>query len=71
MTTYAYPNFKTKKELKAAVAKGQHVTLIEKTPFGDREIRSGTHAVSGPHFPEPHKWYAQVNVENGVAVKVV
>ena len=26
--------------------------------------------VEGPHFPQPHKWYAQVFVENGVVKEV-
>jgi hypothetical protein len=31
---------------------------------------NGEENVEGPHFPQPHKWYAQVVVENGIVVKV-
>jgi hypothetical protein len=31
---------------------------------------SGTACVEGPHYPEPHKWYAQVTIEKGEVVKV-
>ena len=31
---------------------------------------NGTAYVEGPHYPEPHKWYAKVEVKDGVIVKV-
>ena len=31
---------------------------------------NGTEFVEGPHYPEPHKWYAQVTVKDGIVVKV-
>lgn len=31
---------------------------------------NGTEYVEGPHFPEPHRWYAQVEVKNGIVVGV-
>lgn len=33
-------------------------------------IHNGTETVEGPHFPEPHRWYAQVEVKNGIVVGV-
>lgn len=68
---YVSPNFKTKKALKEAVAAGKIVTIYQPGPFGGREPHSAKGvAVEGPHYPEPHKWYAQVDVENGQVVKV-
>lgn len=32
--------------------------------------RDGTIYVEGPHYPEPHKWYAQCEARNGQIVKV-
>jgi hypothetical protein len=68
---YVDPNFKTKKALKDAVASGQQVILFSNSVFPEStENRKGA-AVEGPHFPEPHKWYAQVDTdETGKVVKV-
>lgn len=67
---YTHTNFKTKKALKEAVAKGEKVTYYQPGPFGGNEIRDGQIAVEGPHYPEPHKWYAECTVKDGVIVKV-
>ncbi len=65
---YVSPNFKTKKALKEAVAGGQVVSVYSPGPFPCPE--NGSIAVEGPHFPEPHRWYASVTVRNGIVVKV-
>jgi len=31
---------------------------------------NGTVYLEGPHFPEPHKWYAECIVKDGIVVKV-
>jgi len=31
---------------------------------------NGTIALEGPHYPEPHRWYATGYMENGSLVKV-
>lgn len=67
---YTDRNFKTKKELKEAVARGEQVTYFQPGPFGGNEKQDGTIAVEGPHFPEPHRWYAQCTVQDGRIVKV-
>mgnify|MGYP003347318056 CR=1 FL=1 len=33
-------------------------------------IYYGTAFLEGPHYPEPHRWYAQVEVRDGVVIKV-
>ena len=66
---YTERNFKSKKELKEAVAKGEKVGVYSPGPFPcptDGEI-----SVEGPHFPKPHSWYARVRVENGYVTKVL
>lgn len=67
---YVSPNFKSKKDLKAAVAAGREVTIFQPGPFGGNEPSSGTIAVEGPHYPAAHSWYAQVTLEAGKVVKV-
>jgi len=65
---YVSPNFKTKKALKEAVAKGEKVTVF--SPGLGTPKRNGVEYVEGPHYPEPHRWYAEVTIENGYVVKV-
>lgn len=67
---YTQPNFKTKKALKEAVAAGQPVTIFQPGPFGGKELRDGTTTAEGPHYPEPHKWYAELTIANGLVVGV-
>lgn len=66
---YVDPNFKTKKALKEAVAKGERVSVYSPGPFGCK--LNGTEYIEGPHYPEPHRWYASVEVKDGYVVKVV
>jgi hypothetical protein len=66
---YVNPNYKTKKDLKEAVANGRIVTVFSPGPFPANQ--NGRVAIEGPHFPEPHRWYAQVNVVDGKVVKVI
>ena len=68
---YTSKNFKTKKALKEAVANGERVTVFQPGPFGGNEPRDGKVFVEGPHYPEPHKWYAECTLKDGVVVKVV
>ena len=65
---YTVINFKSKKEFKEAVARGQSVRLY--TPGLGYPKENGTEFVEGPHYPEPHRWYAQVEMKDGVVVKV-
>lgn len=67
---YCDRNFKTKKALKEAVAKGEKVGVFQPGPFGDEPIRDQEYSVEGPHYPQPHSWYARVTIKGGVIVKV-
>lgn len=65
---YTRINFKSKTALKKAVADGQEVTLFAPglgTPNND-----GCETVCGPHYPRPHKWYAEVIMKDGKVIKV-
>lgn len=66
---YVQGNPKTKKQLKDMVQNGQRPEVFQPGPFGP-EVKDGTVYLEGPHYPEPHKWYAQGVVENGRLVKV-
>lgn len=70
MSMYTDINFKTKKALKEAVASGKEVTYYQPGPFGGNEPQNGTIYVEGPHYPEPHRWYAKCEAKNGLIVSV-
>jgi len=67
--TYVSPNFPTKKALKEAIAEGKPIDVYEPGSFGSVPL-NGTVYLEGPHFPKPHKWYAQGTMENGKLIKV-
>lgn len=68
---YTHHNFRTKKALKDAIANGERVTVFQPGPFGEGvELTEGTVYLEGPHYPEPHKWYAKGVLKEGVLVKV-
>lgn len=68
---YTDINFKTKKALKEAVAKGEKIRVYQpNNMFGTPPKRDGEVSVEGPHYPQPHSWYARVTLENGVIVRV-
>lgn len=67
--SYVDPNYPTKKAFKEAVAAG----TIHRTynPSGMFPVKkNGRDVVEGPHYPRPHSWYAEVEVVDGVVVKV-
>lgn len=65
---YVNPNFKTKKALKEALAKGESVEVFSPGPFPCP--KSGRVSLEGPHYPAAHTWYAEATVEDGRVVKV-
>ena len=71
---YCEQNFKTKKQLREAIANGVQVGVFQPNDmFGKTEkIQVGKHrvCVEGPHYPAPHTWYAGVELVDGVVVKV-
>ena len=64
---YSVENFKSKKLLKAAVA-DHDVEVFQPGPFGPT-VRDGRVSIEGPHYPEPHRWYASATVKGGVIPK--
>jgi len=65
---YTSINFKTKKAFKEAVANGEKITLFS-PGLGSPKV-NGLDYVEGPQYPEPHKWYAEVEVKGGIVVTV-
>lgn len=67
---YTIDNFKTKRALREAVAAGRAIGVFQPGPFGGNEPTEGEVSVEGPHFPEPHRWYARVRLAGGRIVGV-
>lgn len=69
---YTTTNFKTKKALKDALASGQRVTYYQPNAdiTGAVAPLNGRIFLEGPHYPQPHKWYAQATARDGFIVSV-
>lgn len=67
---YTSKNFKTKKALKEAIERGEKITVYQPGPFGGNEPTNGKVTLEGPHYPEPHKWYAQGELVDGYLIKI-
>ena len=65
---YATTNYKTKKALREAVAGGAVVRIY--SPGMGTPKNNGSESLEGPHFPASHTWYAQVEMRDGIIVKV-
>ena len=66
---YVAPNFKTKKALKEALAKGVNVEVFQ--PGLGTVPWDGIVPLEGPHYPEPHRWYATGMMKDGKLMKVI
>ena len=68
---YTTKNFRTKKALKEAVANGEQISVYQPNNiFNVPTPVNEAVSVEGPHYPEPHRWYASATVVNGYIVKV-
>ena len=66
---YTAINYRTKKALKEAVKSGkQTIGVYQPGPFPSK--KEGTVCIEGPHYPEPHKWYAQAVIKDGFIISV-
>lgn len=65
---YVRPNFKTKKALRLALADGKAVSVFQ-PGLGTVPV-DGTISLEGPHYPEPHRWYAVGTMREGKLVSV-
>jgi hypothetical protein len=71
---YTTRNFKSKKEIKAAIAAGEKLTIFQPNDmFGNPKASptfSGSATLEGPHCPQPHKWYATAQIKDGYIVSI-
>ena len=65
---YTTQNYRTKKALKEDLAAGKKISVFQPGPFPG--ATDGSIALEGPHYPEPHKWYASAKIKEGYIVSV-
>jgi hypothetical protein len=65
---YIRPNLRTKKAVKEALDAGKRIEVFQ--PGLGEVPMNGTISLEGPHYPEPHKWYAVGTMKDGKLVKV-
>ena len=68
--SYVDPNYPTKKAFKLAIEQGERPETYNPSGMFPT-TQNGTDTIEGPHYPQAHKWYARVQVENGQVVKVL
>ena len=66
---YTEKNYKTKKELIADVKAGKQVRVYQPGGLFPGET-NGNVAIEGPHYPQPHTWYASATIMDSVIVKI-
>lgn len=65
---YTDKNYQSKKALVADVKAGKQVSVYQPGPFPAQT--DGRVSLEGPHYPQPHKWYASAVIANGVIVSI-
>lgn len=66
--TYVSPNFRSLKQLKDAIKQGRPVYVY--APGLGSVPNDGPVYLEGPHYPEPHSWYATGTMKGGRLIKV-
>ena len=66
---YTVKNYKSKKQVKEALKEGVEIKVYQPGPFGS-DVQDGRVFLEGPHYPEPHRWYAEGVVKEGKLVSV-
>jgi len=64
---YVYPDFKTKKAVKDALAKGANITVYQEGGYGGVPS-NGSVCIEGPHGR--HTWYGEAVMKDGKLVRV-
>ena len=61
-------NFKMKRELEKALARGDRVKVFTSGPLDNHEIQHGNVELEGPHYPDTPTWAASGYMQNGKLV---
>ena len=66
---YSVKNYRTKKELIQDVKAGKEIRVFQPGGIFPSQ-RDGVVFLEGPHYPEPHRWYAEATIAGGIITKV-
>lgn len=67
---YIYGNPRTKSSLRERLESGRVLRVFEPGIQVGPPPKDGWVTVEGPHYPEPHRWYAEVLLVDGVVKEV-
>lgn len=65
---YTVTNYKSKKAMLTDVENGVRVRVYQPGPFDG--TADGIDCLEGPHYPQPHRWYARVLIKNYCVVRL-
>jgi len=65
---YTIKNYKTKKELKTDLEAGKQIEVYQPNEMFGNAPKNGRVTLEGPHYPQPHKWYASCIIKDGYIV---
>jgi hypothetical protein len=71
---YTVENFPSKVAVKRALAAHKNgergpIEVFQPGPFGP-EVKDGTAAFEGPHYPQAHRWYGSGVVKDGLLLSI-
>ena len=67
---YTTKNYKTKKALIEDVKAGKKVTVYQPGGLFPGKM-NGQITIEGPHYPEPHRFYARAVIKDGIIVRIL
>ena len=66
---YAVKNYRTKKQLVEDFKAGVSIEVYQPGGIFPGET-NGRVCIEGPHYPEPHRWYASAEIVDCIVTKV-
>lgn len=67
---YTDTNYKTKKAMREAFKTGKKIGVHQPGGFFPGKT-DGRVAIEGPHYPQPHTWYAEVEIKDSVITRII
>lgn len=68
--SYTVQNFKTKKAVKDALASGKEIRCYNPGLGPVLTNFTGSVSLEGPHYPQPHRWYAVGQLQDGILISI-
>jgi hypothetical protein len=66
---YVRPNFKSKAEVKRAIARGERIPVWQYNNIFNVTFEAGeTVYLEGPWYPQPHRWYGKAKLGDDLCI---